>query len=40
MDFKVLNISCLHNYLFLAVRKRMGNEIVQRKEMRVAEIKV
>ena len=40
MNFKMLIISCLHNYLFLAVRKRMGNEIVQRKEMSVVEIKV
>ena len=40
MNFKVLIISCLHNYLFLAVRKRMGNEIVQRKEMSVEKIKV
>ena len=36
----MLIISCLHNYLFLAVRKRMGNEIVQRKEMTVEKIKV
>ena len=40
MNSKVLHISCLHDYLFLAVRKRMGNEIVQRKEMSVVEIKV
>ena len=40
MNFNVLIISCLHNRLFLAVRKRMGNEIVQRKEMTVEKIKV
>ena len=40
MNSKVLIISCLHAYLFWAVRKRMGNEIVQRKEMTVEKIKV
>ena len=40
MNFKVLIISCLHNYLFLTVRKRMENKIVQRKEMTVEKIKV
>ena len=40
MNFKVLIISCLRNLLFFAVRKRMENKIVQRKETAVVNNKV